>query len=120
MTTIRARPGPKSRIRSMATSATRSGYLDRLKRIEGQARGIRRMVEEEQYCIDILTQISARHLRPQASPSDSWTTTSNTASPTLPDSANPKRRQDQRSLRRPSPAWSAPNHDQTNGRIPRY
>jgi CsoR family transcriptional regulator, copper-sensing transcriptional repressor len=34
-------------------------YLDRLKRIEGQARGIHRMVEEEQYCIDILTQISA-------------------------------------------------------------
>jgi DNA-binding FrmR family transcriptional regulator len=34
-------------------------YLDRLRRIEGQARGIRRMVEEEQYCIDILTQISA-------------------------------------------------------------
>jgi DNA-binding FrmR family transcriptional regulator len=34
-------------------------YLTRLKRIEGQARGIHRMVEEEQYCIDILTQISA-------------------------------------------------------------
>ena len=34
-------------------------YLARLMRIEGQARGIHRMVEEEQYCIDILTQISA-------------------------------------------------------------
>jgi CsoR family transcriptional regulator, copper-sensing transcriptional repressor len=34
-------------------------YLNRLKRIEGQARGIHRMVEEEQYCIDILTQVSA-------------------------------------------------------------
>lgn len=34
-------------------------YLTRLKRIEGQARGIHRMVDEEQYCIDILTQISA-------------------------------------------------------------
>jgi len=34
-------------------------YLARLKRIEGQARGIHRMVEDEQYCIDILTQISA-------------------------------------------------------------
>lgn len=34
-------------------------YLARLKRIEGQARGIHRMVEEDQYCIDILTQISA-------------------------------------------------------------
>lgn len=34
-------------------------YLNRLKRIEGQARGIHRMVEDEKYCIDILTQISA-------------------------------------------------------------
>ena len=34
-------------------------YLRRLRRIEGQARGISRMVDEEQYCIDILTQISA-------------------------------------------------------------
>lgn len=34
-------------------------YLNRLKRIEGQARGIHKMVEDEKYCIDILTQISA-------------------------------------------------------------
>lgn len=34
-------------------------YLARLKRIEGQARSIHRMVDEEKYCIDILTQISA-------------------------------------------------------------
>lgn len=34
-------------------------YLNRLKRIEGQARAISRMVDEEVYCIDILTQISA-------------------------------------------------------------
>ena len=34
-------------------------YLNRLKRIEGQARGISRMIDEEKYCIDILTQISA-------------------------------------------------------------
>ena len=34
-------------------------YLARLKRIEGQARGIHRMVDEGAYCIDILTQISA-------------------------------------------------------------
>ena len=37
----------------------KANYLTRLKRIEGQARGIARMVDEEQYCIDILTQISA-------------------------------------------------------------
>ena len=34
-------------------------YLTRLRRIEGQARGLQRMVEDEKYCIDILTQISA-------------------------------------------------------------
>lgn len=34
-------------------------YLRRMKRLEGQARGISRMIDEEQYCIDILTQISA-------------------------------------------------------------
>jgi DNA-binding FrmR family transcriptional regulator len=34
-------------------------YLKRLRRIEGQARGLQRMVEDEKYCIDILTQVSA-------------------------------------------------------------
>lgn len=34
-------------------------YLARMKRIEGQARGIHRMIEDDTYCIDILTQISA-------------------------------------------------------------
>ena len=37
----------------------RDDYLQRLRRIEGQVRGLQRMVEEEQYCIDILTQVSA-------------------------------------------------------------
>ena len=34
-------------------------YLKRLSRIEGQARGLQRMVDDEKYCIDILTQVSA-------------------------------------------------------------
>lgn len=34
-------------------------HLKRLRRIEGQVRGLQRMVEEEKYCIDILTQVSA-------------------------------------------------------------
>lgn len=37
----------------------KAAYLRRLRRIEGQARGLQRMIEEEQYCIDILTQVSA-------------------------------------------------------------
>lgn len=35
------------------------GQLQRLRRIEGQVRGIVRMVEEERYCVDILTQLRA-------------------------------------------------------------
>jgi len=34
-------------------------YLKRLRRIEGQVRGLQRMVGEDKYCIDILTQVSA-------------------------------------------------------------
>ena len=37
----------------------KADYLKRLRRIEGQARGLQRMVEEDQYCIDILTQVAA-------------------------------------------------------------
>ena len=33
--------------------------LSRLRRVEGQIRGLQRMVDEDQYCIDVLTQISA-------------------------------------------------------------
>lgn len=38
---------------------SKDDYLKRLRRIEGQVRGLQRMVEEDKYCIDILTQISA-------------------------------------------------------------
>jgi DNA-binding FrmR family transcriptional regulator len=34
-------------------------YLKRLRRIEGQIRGLQKMIEDDKYCIDILTQISA-------------------------------------------------------------
>ncbi|MGH3413728.1 MAG: metal-sensitive transcriptional regulator [Marmoricola sp.] len=37
----------------------KDAYAKRLRRIEGQVRGLRRMVEDEEYCIDILTQVSA-------------------------------------------------------------
>jgi DNA-binding FrmR family transcriptional regulator len=40
-------------------SATKDQLLKRLKRIEGQVRGIEGMVEDDRYCIDVLTQISA-------------------------------------------------------------
>jgi DNA-binding FrmR family transcriptional regulator len=40
-------------------SGSKDDYLKRLRRIEGQVRGLQRMVESDQYCIDILTQVSA-------------------------------------------------------------
>ena len=40
-------------------SKEKSALLNRLRRIEGQARGLQRMVEDDTYCIDILTQVSA-------------------------------------------------------------
>jgi DNA-binding FrmR family transcriptional regulator len=40
-------------------TATRDQLLKRLRRIEGQIRGVHGMVEEDRYCIDVLTQISA-------------------------------------------------------------
>ena len=39
--------------------ATKNQLLKRLSRVEGQVRGISRMVEDERYCIDVLTQIAA-------------------------------------------------------------
>ncbi|MCU1568907.1 MAG: metal-sensitive transcriptional regulator [Pseudarthrobacter sp.] len=40
-------------------TGNKDAYLRRLKRIEGQVRGIARMVDEDKYCIDILTQVAA-------------------------------------------------------------
>ena len=47
------RPGP------YGYTDEKQAYLRRLKRAEGQVRGIARMVEEDKYCIDILTQMAA-------------------------------------------------------------
>jgi DNA-binding FrmR family transcriptional regulator len=40
-------------------SASKDQLLKRLKRVEGQVRGVQGMVEDDRYCIDVLTQISA-------------------------------------------------------------
>ena len=40
-------------------SDTKAAHLRRLRRIEGQVRGMQRMIEDDKYCIDVLTQISA-------------------------------------------------------------
>ncbi|MGW2094705.1 metal-sensitive transcriptional regulator [Promicromonospora sukumoe] len=40
-------------------ASDKTGYLKRMRRIEGQVRGIARMIDEDEYCIDVLTQVSA-------------------------------------------------------------
>jgi CsoR family transcriptional regulator, copper-sensing transcriptional repressor len=40
-------------------SGSKQSHAARLRRIEGQVRGLQRMVEDDKYCIDILTQVSA-------------------------------------------------------------
>ncbi|MFN8072308.1 MAG: metal-sensitive transcriptional regulator [Mycobacterium sp.] len=40
-------------------SANKENYAKRLRRVEGQVRGIAKMIDDDKYCIDILTQISA-------------------------------------------------------------
>ncbi|MDX6393874.1 MAG: CsoR family transcriptional regulator, copper-sensing transcriptional repressor [Streptosporangiaceae bacterium] len=40
-------------------TASKDDYLQRLRRIEGQVRGLQRMVENDEYCIDVLTQVLA-------------------------------------------------------------
>ena len=40
-------------------TATRDQLLKRLARVEGQVRGVTRMVQEDRYCIDVLTQVAA-------------------------------------------------------------
>ena len=40
-------------------TASKDQLLNRLRRIEGQVRGVQRMVEEDRYCIDVVTQITA-------------------------------------------------------------
>jgi DNA-binding FrmR family transcriptional regulator len=50
---------PKTQAPARGYTATKDQLLARLRRIEGQIRGIEGMVTEDRYCIDILTQISA-------------------------------------------------------------
>ena len=45
--------------RSTSYAADKQKILARLRRMEGQVRGVQRMVEEDQYCLDVLTQLSA-------------------------------------------------------------
>ncbi|MGI8405253.1 MAG: metal-sensitive transcriptional regulator [Thermomicrobiales bacterium] len=45
--------------RSTSYAKDKSAILTRLRRMEGQVRGVQKMVDEDQYCIDVLTQLSS-------------------------------------------------------------
>ena len=60
--------------------ATKQDHLLRLRRIEGQVRGLQRLVEQDTYCIDVLTQISATTARCSPSRRGCSTITCTTAS----------------------------------------
>ncbi|GAA1282597.1 hypothetical protein Psi02_31700 [Planotetraspora silvatica] len=47
-------------------TGSKEDHLRRLRRIEGQVRGLERMVDEDKYCIDVLTQVSAANRALQA------------------------------------------------------
>jgi CsoR family transcriptional regulator, copper-sensing transcriptional repressor len=51
--------GERTHRRSTSYAADKAKILARLRRIEGQVRGVQKMVEEEKYCVDVLTQLSA-------------------------------------------------------------
>jgi DNA-binding FrmR family transcriptional regulator len=46
-------------VASYSENGRQEQYLKRLRRVEGQIRGLQRMVEQDAYCIDVLTQVSA-------------------------------------------------------------
>jgi DNA-binding FrmR family transcriptional regulator len=54
-----AENSPPSTPPSRGYSATKDELRKRLARIEGQVRGVQRMVEKDRYCIDVVTQLSA-------------------------------------------------------------
>jgi DNA-binding FrmR family transcriptional regulator len=49
----------KTALRARGYTATKDQLATRLRRIEGQVRGVEQMVEDDRYCIDVLTQIAA-------------------------------------------------------------
>ena len=54
------KPAPEgAKTHAPGYAATKDAHLKRLRRIEGQIRGLQRMVESDEYCIDVLTQVSA-------------------------------------------------------------
>ena len=98
------------------------GYIDgndalltRLRRVEGQVRGLQRMVEPDTYCIDVLTQVAAAAKASQAVALESLTDHLRIAWPTPPAKAVTSPRSSSRRPQPRSPASSGPDHHQPSG-----
>ena len=56
-----ATASPSDTAETRGYNGSKQALLNRLRRVEGQVRGVQKMVEDDRYCIDVLTQISAIH-----------------------------------------------------------
>jgi DNA-binding FrmR family transcriptional regulator len=52
---------PSDTAETRGYNGSKQALVNRLRRVEGQVRGVQKMVEDDRYCIDVLTQISAIH-----------------------------------------------------------
>ena len=86
----------------------KDAYLRRLRRIEGQVRGLQRMVEDDTYSVDVLTQISAATRALQAVAIGLLEDHLGHCVTQAIEAAAPTPRTRSRRRRRPSPAWSSP------------
>ena len=86
----------------------KDAYLKRMRRIEGQVRGIAKMIENDQYCIDVLTQVSAATKALEAVALGLLDEHLGTASPRPPPRAAPSPTRRSPRPAPPSHAWSSP------------
>ena len=56
-----ATASPSDTAETRGYNGSKQALLNRLRRVEGQVRGVQKMVADDRYCIDVLTQISAIH-----------------------------------------------------------
>jgi DNA-binding FrmR family transcriptional regulator len=56
-----ATASPSDTAETRGYNGSKQALVNRLRRVEGQVRGVQKMVEDDRYCMDVLTQISAIH-----------------------------------------------------------
>ena len=94
---------------SQGYSDNKDNYAKRLRRIEGQVRGIAKMIDDEKYCIDILTQISAVKSWPRvASQANSKLVSALNTAPSIKMRITPKRIDSTPPMKAPSSVMITP------------